>query len=578
MNILKAKLNIRKFVIIFLLFVLSLGLVSGQSLQEFDFEPDNLDQELAGGDYVDVSGDFVNVGDDDLPLSIVLSVDSDGVDDGQWADIMSEVDGEFNEDSLVCDSRVEDDFVEYVCSVDGVDEPVEADSDQEFDLEFETVSNLAPNNYDLSLTVESTPGVFTDTQTVEDEETSVEDNEVMVEGEAEVSSVESLTVEEPDTGDFVIGIAVSSEEDVEVETTLDYTDFDDFDSDTAEVFEYNTEEGSWSEIEEFDITPDSVEFTESVSSSMLVLFAEEEEPAPSLPPQDVTPEDVGVEAEAVEQALEAVAEVGALEQGQRAEISVPEQAATSTQSVSVTSSQDSQNTQFSVFETEEAPDEIEVEPENEVYRYQNFEWEDLEEVEEATIQFTVEDEFVEDAEQISLERLEEDGWTTLETSLEEEQNDEYLFEAETPGFSYFAVTSETAEDEEEEIENLEIDVTPEEPTLDEEIEIIVTDQEGEPVSDAEIQLDGQVEETEEDGTITFVPEEEQEYHLDAQIDGELLESTSFNVQEDDEDIPPGLTGQFLESTTSPIGIIIILVIMLGAAVYFNREKIRQKAS
>jgi len=270
--------------------------------------------------------------------------------------------------------------------------------------------------------------------------------------------------------------------------------------------------------------------------------------------------------------LEAVAQVSEVSQGQSFDISLPEQAGTSTQRVSVNPGADSSDVSFTVSESNERPEEV-GENNNVVYRYQQFQWENMDDIETATITFNVENEFVENNDNISLQRYEEEGWTELETSLVDETGNEHTFEAETPGFSYFAVTGSSTEEEiEQQVEvDFEDDVSP-----GEEVEITVSNQDGEPITNAEIELDGEIiGQTDNQGILTFTPEEEQDYELSARVEDAISDTQTLTVEDETEETPPGLTGMFVDQTTSPIGLAVFVLLILSIVVYFKQEKIAQ---
>lgn len=128
-----------------------------------------------------------------------------------------------------------------------------------------------------------------------------------------------------------------------------------------------------------------------------------------------------------------------------------------------------------------------------------------EDIDSGTIDFTVEQDWVEendiDTDTVRLERYHDGAWEELVTTLVDDSAEELVFEAETPGFSYFAVTGESvAEEERDEVDDEEDesdeDVTDPDDPADEEDEVededpddVDEDAPAEPVEEEESLLD-----------------------------------------------------------------------------------------
>lgn len=100
---------------------------------------------------------------------------------------------------------------------------------------------------------------------------------------------------------------------------------------------------------------------------------------------------------------------------------------------------------------DDQPSEVDSSPSREVSHYLNIESDiDDSSIDQATIEFTVDESWIEDNNidkgKVRLERYHDNEWQELETSLTDEGSDELTYEADTPGFSYFAVTGEKVAD------------------------------------------------------------------------------------------------------------------------------------
>jgi PGF-pre-PGF domain-containing protein len=110
------------------------------------------------------------------------------------------------------------------------------------------------------------------------------------------------------------------------------------------------------------------------------------------------------------------------------------------------------NVKVSVESLNAKPSEVSA-PEGEVFDYISIYLTNFgdEEVKEAVIEFEVEKSWVQDnaidPDTIVLQRYDA-GWVSLETSLESSDSGAYYYESVTPGFSYFAITGDSVEEEE----------------------------------------------------------------------------------------------------------------------------------
>jgi PGF-pre-PGF domain-containing protein len=171
--------------------------------------------------------------------------------------------------------------------------------------------------------------------------------------------------------------------------------------------------------------------------------------------QSGQPEDVSISA-AVSDG-KAKADVGSVDAGQQVEASVPEDAGSSVQKVSLTASQDSSSVSVEVQDlgTDSSGLEgVDEEPSGEVYRYQSIDVSGLDnpDIESASVEFSVDKSFLQDRDasvgDVSLQRYSE-GWESYEAEQIGENEDSYSFSSDVSGFSYYAVSVETVEEAED---------------------------------------------------------------------------------------------------------------------------------
>ena len=159
-------------------------------------EPDSLDQELTGGESISVSGDFANVADSDLPVALVLEVESDEVSD--WNDIMTPAEGELNGEELSLTDDVESREWSFGDGNTASGENVEHTYSEEgvFEVELE-LSTKGPS------TIVSTHSEEVEVEEIEEEETEVEESEETEEEEeeSEDTETETETEETDETGE-----------------------------------------------------------------------------------------------------------------------------------------------------------------------------------------------------------------------------------------------------------------------------------------------------------------------------------------------------------------------------------------
>jgi len=130
------------------------------------------------------------------------------------------------------------------------------------------------------------------------------------------------------------------------------------------------------------------------------------------------------------------------------DISMTEQEALGVQMISVSVSNEANDVSITVREQDGQPADVSTSVSGKAYRFMDIEAENLNDTttEEATIQFDVNTSWINDNDinvsTVRLERYTDNAWEKLPTEHIEQTGDKHIFNATTPGFSYFAVATE----------------------------------------------------------------------------------------------------------------------------------------
>ena len=184
-----------------LLMVLFVGLSAGQSLQNFEYSPDDgFERSLTGGESFNQTINFSNEADRELPMAVRVVV---GAEDTEFESEEGLVGSEFDVSgslssgdgirSLSFSERLSDSDLVFVGSLPEADDLLGADSDNSVELMVESSPRIRPDTFSFEFDVRSKAGFASET-----ENTSVGES-----GEAEV---------EVETDSVTTSVDVSAEE------------------------------------------------------------------------------------------------------------------------------------------------------------------------------------------------------------------------------------------------------------------------------------------------------------------------------------------------------------------------------
>ncbi len=170
--------------------------------------------------------------------------------------------------------------------------------------------------------------------------------------------------------------------------------------------------------------------------------------------------------------------VGTVRAGDVATVEIEEDDEYGVRSISISVNTYTRDVRITVEKLDEEPADVTVDVtrngERAVSHYMDIEAENLDDdrIDDSTIEFNVEQDWIDandiDTETVRLERYHDGDWQELVTELVDGTGATWVFEAETPGFSYFAVTGASTEEEPDDEEE---DVTaPDETDEEDEVE------------------------------------------------------------------------------------------------------------
>lgn len=299
----------RKLALGLIVFLL-VGLVSAQSLQNFEYSPEkDYSVGLTGGESFNQSINFTNEADKRLDFGLRVTVENEstnfvtGENKGAEFDLSAYLNDSNSTRSLSFKERLSNGDLVYIGSLPDSDSKLENLSSNSLEVKVSSNPAIAPDTFDFRFEVRSVPGFASETETTNvsngSAEVEVEENEVEInlddndtEANVTVESYEETTTAPPEPEEsFVGGVGVEVEDnesnDVEANGTVSIgysqtvVDNRDLVESSMDVHFYNGSSQTWT-TEGVDVvnrdTENNVVEAEVSHFSTYAAFAPEEEP------------------------------------------------------------------------------------------------------------------------------------------------------------------------------------------------------------------------------------------------------------------------------------------------------------
>lgn len=241
--------------------------VSGQSLQNFEYSPeDDFEVNLTGGEGFNQTVNFSTDADQSLPFGLQVTVESNstefasGENLGAEFDLDAAVSNSTDEKELEFEESLSENNLVYTGSLP--QGRLAADSDYSLELRVDSNPAIKPDNFKFGFEVTSKPGFGeVDSSEIDGDNASVDLGDVSVSVETEqgdnvtVEEYDRITVPEPEDEDFISGTGVEvvneEGEDVEAEGTVSIgygqsvVEENGLDESSMQVYFYNESSLEW---------------------------------------------------------------------------------------------------------------------------------------------------------------------------------------------------------------------------------------------------------------------------------------------------------------------------------------------
>lgn len=263
----------RKEIILTLVISLFTLTASAQTLQEFDYNPDESEYpvSITGGESFTQTINFTNDLGDSVPLGILVKVDAEdtkfagGEDVGNEFSLTGDLSNSFGEEELVFDSKISNGNLVYTGSLNNSEE-LEPGSENSLELNVNAYYGLKPDSFDFEFIVKSVLAFSDESQTVNITEGEANLNAGAASAEIQTENGTNATLEHyseiqvpapKEESKFVNGLGVEvkdkngSKTDAEGKITLEYSaeklEDDGLNESTLRIYYYDEEDKEWTE-------------------------------------------------------------------------------------------------------------------------------------------------------------------------------------------------------------------------------------------------------------------------------------------------------------------------------------------
>ncbi|WP_414837611.1 hypothetical protein ACK3SF_05065 [Candidatus Nanosalina sp. VS9-1] len=219
----------RKTILLAFLILVLLTAVSAQSLQNFEYSPEqDFERSLTGGESFNQTINFTSEADRDLPFGLRVTVENESTNFETGESLGAEFDltGSLEDSGSVRDlsfkKRLTEGNLIYVGGIDTEDENLSAESENSLEIKVEADRRISPDSFEFEFDVRSNPGFAAETNSSDvgadnSAEVKVGSSSVSVQTSSgknvTVERYEETTVSPPENRNFVGGVGIEVKDD-----------------------------------------------------------------------------------------------------------------------------------------------------------------------------------------------------------------------------------------------------------------------------------------------------------------------------------------------------------------------------